>query len=50
MHRDPKWQGLTNAQIDSLIDEHTSELAGRPYFASFDFARAIESKLKEKNT
>lgn len=40
------WQGLTNNELQPIADEY------RILFGSWveDFARAIEAKLKEKNT
>jgi hypothetical protein len=41
-----KWVGLTNNELQPIADEY------RILFGSWveDFARAIEAKLKEKNT
>ena len=39
-----EWQGLTDEEIENLW-QNTS-----PYYDHQDFARAIEAKLKEKNT
>ena len=42
-----EWQGLTDREIDELFLDHMEELFhGRDY----DYERAIEAKLKEKNT
>ncbi len=38
------WAGLTDEEISKLW------LGTAPYFNDEDFARAIEAKLKEKNT
>ena len=40
------WVGLTNSELQPIADEY------RILFGSWveDFARAIEAKLKEKNT
>jgi hypothetical protein len=38
------WVGLTDEEISQLW------LCTSPYFDDLDFARAIEAKLKEKNT
>lgn len=35
-------QPLTSAQIDEIADQHRSQLNGQPYFAWYDYARAIE--------
>jgi hypothetical protein len=41
-----EWQGLTDREIDELFLDHMEELFhGRDY----DYERAIEAKLKEKN-
>ena len=41
-----EWQGLTDEEIDELFLDHMEELFhGRDY----DYERAIEAKLKEKN-
>ena len=44
--RKRKWVGLTNNELQPIADEY------RILFGSWveDFARAIETKLKEKNT
>lgn len=39
-----EWQGLTEDEITAL------KRNGERYISSQDFARAIEAKLKEKNT
>jgi hypothetical protein len=39
-----EWQGLTDEEITAL------KRNGERYISSQDFARAIEAKLKEKNT
>lgn len=38
----PARQPLTSAQIDEIADQHRSQLNGQPYFAWYDYARAIE--------
>ena len=38
------WVGLTDEQIDDLWESTAS------YYNTHDFARAIEAKLKERNT
>lgn len=38
----PARRPLTSAQIDEIADQHRSQLNGRPYFAWYDYARAIE--------
>jgi len=39
-----EWQGLSDDEID-ILHEHSVALG-----EDFEFARAIEAKLKEKNT
>ena len=44
----PKWVGLTDEEVDKIID---AEIGFNSCWGpEEDFARAIESKLKEKNT
>ena len=43
-HPQRTWVGLTDEEISQLW------LCTSPYFDDLDFARAIEAKLKEKNT
>jgi hypothetical protein len=45
-----KWIGLTNEEIDFIAEKHKSTLVGKQYFAWYDYALAIETKLKEKNS
>jgi hypothetical protein len=37
-----EWQGLTDDEIENLMDTYD--------IASTDYAKAVETKLKEKNT
>ena len=39
---------LTNIEIDTLAEKHLHTLADKPYFALFDYARAIEIKVRAK--
>jgi len=46
----PQWQGLTDEQFRELADEHLFyQPEGYEVSGVFNFARAIEAKLKEKN-
>ena len=48
-----EWQGLTDEQISGLRQQHgiTSDGRGiKEWTQVVDFAKAIEAKLKEKNT
>lgn len=40
------WVGLTDEEVASIYMNHTD----RPMYEQWKFARAIEAKLKEKNT
>ena len=43
------WKGLTDEEIDSMVE--VTDLSGAYYYDDlFALARAIEAKLKEKNT
>lgn len=44
------WVGLTDEEISSLWDGHTVPVFGKTGINPIVFARAIEAKLKEKNT
>ncbi len=44
-----KWVGLTDEEIVSINDQHYN-IAFRDFDADIAIARAIEAKLKEKNT
>jgi hypothetical protein len=44
------WIGLTDEVIDKAIEAHWGEMKGAPLVMNRQFARAIEAKLKEKNT
>jgi hypothetical protein len=44
------WVGLTDEEISSLWDGHTVLVFGKTGINPIVFARAIEAKLKEKNT
>ena len=39
---------LTEQEIDTLAEKHLHTLANKPYFAWFDYARAIEAKVIAK--
>jgi hypothetical protein len=46
-----EWVSLTDEQIETIVDLHTSDDAGYDIFCDgHGVARAIEAKLKEKNT
>jgi hypothetical protein len=45
-----KWQGLTDEEIGSLWDGHVVPVFGKNGINPIVFARAIEAKLREKNT
>jgi hypothetical protein len=46
-----KWVGLTDEEIDKIRNTLTLMSAeGRANFSIYTYARAIEAKLKEKNT
>lgn len=49
MKRHGEWEGLTNEEIVSINDQHYN-IAFRDFDADVAIARAIEDKLKEKNT
>ena len=44
------WVGLTDEEISSLWDGHTVPVFGKTGINPIVFARAIEAKLKGKNT
>jgi hypothetical protein len=45
------WVGLTNKEIDKIRNTLTlMSVEGRANFSIYTYARAIEAKLKEKNT
>jgi hypothetical protein len=44
-----KWQGLTDDEISSLWDGHIVPVFGKNGINPIVFARAIETKLQEKN-
>ena len=39
---------LTEQEIDTLAEKHFHTLADKPYFAWFDYTKAIEAKVIEK--
>ena len=41
-----KWQGLTDEEYEAMAENHVTNC----YFDTLTYARAIEAKLKEKNT
>jgi hypothetical protein len=43
----PTWVGLTDEEIDNIYEQHHNQY-GQPEFLNYE--RAIEAKLKEKNT
>jgi hypothetical protein len=45
-----QWQGLTYEEIGSLWDGHVVPVFGKNGINPIVFARAIEAKLREKNT
>ena len=46
-----EWQGLTYAEMWTLVDEHLKyQLESYEVSGVFDLIRAVEAKLKEKNT
>ena len=44
-----QWQGLTNDEIDTLYEAHHNQY-GECKVVGYGYERAIEAKLKEKNT
>lgn len=44
------WQGLTDEEIDALREKHSEGRGAGWRFNFKGFARAIEAKLKERNT
>lgn len=45
-----EWQGLTDEEIESTVDEIAIDAEDKVLYPMGSFARAIEAKLKEKNT
>jgi hypothetical protein len=46
-----EWQGLTNEEMRALADEHLKyQIESYELSGVFDLIRAVEAKLKEKNT
>lgn len=44
------WRGLTSAERDKIVDDHTYDYSGYDIWTSGDgVARAVEAKLKEMN-
>ena len=41
-----EWQGLTDEEYEAMAEKHVTNC----YFDTLTYARAIEAKLKEKNT
>lgn len=41
-----KWQGLTDEEYETMAEHYVTNC----YFDTLEYARAIEAKLKEKNT
>ena len=41
-----EWQGLTNEEYEAMAEQYVTNC----YFDTLKYARAIEAKLKEKNT
>ena len=41
-----EWQGLTDEEYDAMAEDHVTDC----YFDTLEYAKAIEAKLKEKNT
>ncbi len=44
-----EWQGLTDEEIESTVDEIAIDAEDKVLYPMGSFARAIEAKLKEKN-
>ena len=44
-----QWQGLTNDEIDTLYEAHHNQY-GECKVVGYGYERAIEAKLREKNT
>ena len=49
-HPAPSWQGLSDDEIGVLFDSVMANDTESTEFFGIDFARAIEAKLKEKNS
>ncbi len=45
-----EWQGLTDEDIKTMWDNHIIPVFNKNGISPFVFARAIEAKLKEKNS
>lgn len=45
-----EWQGLTDEEIKLFWSQSLADTEGETYLPLTEFARAIEAKLKEKNT
>ena len=41
-----KWVGLTDEEYEAMAEDHVTDC----YFDTLEYAKAIEAKLKEKNT
>ncbi len=45
-----KWQGLSDEEIEKVFKEVSEPLGKKELYEIHTFAKAIEQKLKEKNT
>jgi hypothetical protein len=45
-----EWQGLTDEEVDDIWNRYCDEMGEASINDAEDIARAIEAKLKEKNT
>jgi len=45
-----EWVGLTDDEIDKTVKTYWGEMKGGPLVMNRQYVRAIEAKLKEKNT
>ena len=45
-----QWMGLTDEEVDAAIKSNWGEMKGGPLVLNRTYVRAIEAKLKEKNT
>lgn len=45
-----QWQGLTDEELRSLWDDHVVPMFGRKHMNPIVYGRALEVKLKERNT
>jgi hypothetical protein len=44
--RKKEWQGLTDEEYEAMAEQYVTNC----YFDTLEYAKAIEAKLKEKNT